>query len=262
MRTHMNATNRASGVSDRLVLCYHAISERWHADLCVSPERLEAQLLRLVERGYRGATFTDAVTGRPTGKTLAVTFDDAYRSVLELGLPLLSRLGLPATVFAPTAFVGSPRPACWPGVDRWVGGEHETELAVMSWEELEQLASAGWEIGSHTQTHPRLTSLGDSELAAELRGSLVECERRLGRPCVSLAYPYGDVDARVTRAAVDAGYAAGATLSVASNGGSPFWSPRVGVYHEDGMGRFSLKVSRSVRRLRSARSWRPRERQR
>ena len=246
-------------VSDRLVLCYHAVSETWHADLCVSPQRLERQLLRLVNRGYRGATFSEAVTGRREGKTLAVTFDDAYRSVLELGLPILSRLGLPATVFAPTDFVSSARPAAWPGVDRWLGGEHESELAVMGWDELEQLAASGWEIGSHTRTHPELTKLDDSELEAELRCSLAECERRLGRPCLSVAYPYGDVDARVAAAAADAGYAAGASLSVLSDGGSRLRSPRVGVYRDDGMRRFSLKVSRTVRRLRCSWPWRTRE---
>src|SRR5215212_4687937 len=91
-------------MSDVLVLCYHAVSEHWPADLAVFPDRLDVQLRYLVARGYRGATFTTAVVDRPYRRTLAVTFDDAYASVLELGFPILERLGLPGTVYVPTSF--------------------------------------------------------------------------------------------------------------------------------------------------------------
>src|SRR5205807_6269636 len=67
--------------SDVLVLCYHAISESWSSDLAVSPDLLEAQIRLLLGRGYRGATFYEAVTAPPAARTLAVTFVDGYRSV-------------------------------------------------------------------------------------------------------------------------------------------------------------------------------------
>ena len=41
---------------------------------------------------------------------LAITFDDAYRDVWLRVRPILTRLGLPATVFVPTGFIGSPEP--------------------------------------------------------------------------------------------------------------------------------------------------------
>ena len=79
------------------------------------------------------------------------------------------------------------------GVDtRW-----ESELAVMGWGELARLAEVGWEIGSHTRTHPGLPRLDDEPLRDELEGSRAEVEEHLGRPCRSLAYPYGDLDGRV-----------------------------------------------------------------
>ena len=92
---------------------------------------------------------------------LAVTFDDAYRSVIELAFPILSRLGLVGTVFVPTRFAGGEEPMSWPGIDQWVGGPHERELVPMSWEELGRLAEAGWEIGSPHVSHPRLTQVAD-----------------------------------------------------------------------------------------------------
>jgi peptidoglycan/xylan/chitin deacetylase (PgdA/CDA1 family) len=246
-------TRRFWAVSDLLVLCYHAVSDSWPAALAAAPEQLEEHVKRLLERGYVGTTFTEALRGRTDGRALAVTFDDAYRSVIELGFPLLSRLGVPATVFAPTSFIGSDRPMSWPGIDEWLGGPHEPELTPMGWDELESLRAAGWEIGSHSSSHPRLTRLGDAELAEELDSSRETLQERLGAPCTSIAYPYGDVDRRVARAARDSGYEAGGGLAAYEFGSDTLHWPRVGVYRRDSAQRFRLKVSRLARRASLAR---------
>lgn len=77
----------------------------------------------------------------------------------------------------------------WPSIDRWLGGPHESELAPMDWEQLDTLAAAGWEIGSHTVSHPKLSELGDDRLAEELGESKTACEEALEVPCTSVAYP-------------------------------------------------------------------------
>ena len=243
-----------------IVLCYHALSDRWPADLSLRPERFSEQLELLVRRGYRGATFLDVVEGRATGKAVAVTFDDAYRSVMTLARPVLERLELPGSVYAVTAFVGSERPMSWPGVDQWVDGEHGHELLPLSWAELRELAEAGWEVGSHTRTHPRLTTLSDADLADELGRSRAACEDGVGRACRSLAYPYGDVDRRVSLAAGEAGYAAAGTLPARFHPAAPLEWPRIGVYRGDDLRRFRLKVSPAGRRLRGSPAWRALER--
>jgi peptidoglycan/xylan/chitin deacetylase (PgdA/CDA1 family) len=239
-------------VSDILVLCYHAVSERWPADLAVTPSQLEDQLRYLLRRGYRGATFTGALTRPVTGRTLAVTFDDAFRSVFDLAFPLLRRLSLPATVFVPTAFAGTERPMSWPGIDHWSGGPYAAELMPLSWDELRELAAAGWEVGSHSRTHPRLTRLDDAALAREVSASREDCEQRLGQPCTSIAYPFGDVDARVLAAVDRAGFQAGAALGDRPHRGSQLEWPRFGVSREDSIARFRRQVSPFVRRLRTS----------
>jgi peptidoglycan/xylan/chitin deacetylase (PgdA/CDA1 family) len=243
---------------DVLVLCYHALSERWPASFSTTPERFEAQLSVLAQRGYRGVTFHEAVRGPGFERAVAITFDDAYRSVLELARPILDRVGMPATVFVPTALAGTEAPMSWDGIDGWLPTEHAAELVPMSWEEIRELASAGWEIGSHTRTHPRLTLLDDGKLAAELTGSREDCERELGVPCPSLAYPYGDPDQRVVDAARAAGYTAAATLPGPQlpRAIDPHVYPREGIYHRDGQLRFRLKVSPALRRFRASRAWR------
>ena len=237
-----------------LVLCYHAVSARWPAGLAVEPQRLEEQLSLLLRRGYVATTLSRALSEPPGRRTLAVTFDDAFHSVYELAFPILSRLGIPATVFVPTAFAGKHEPMCWPGIDEWLGTDHQHELRCCSWEELATLAEHGWEIGSHTRTHPHLTALADEDLTNELRDSRIECEDRLGRACRSLAFPYGDYDARVV-AAAGSHYSYACTLPRRFPVGEPLAWPRVGVYRRDDMARFRLKASAVVRGLRSSPAW-------
>lgn len=237
------------------MLCYHAVSDSWRSPLAVTTAQLDAQLGLLAERGFRGITFSEAVEERGRGRRVAITFDDGYRSVARLAQPILARHGMPATVFLPTDFVGREEPMSWPGIDEWLDRPQASELVPVSWEEAGGLAAAGWEIGSHSRTHPHLTRLGDEQLSSELAESRAECERRLGLPCRSLAFPYGDTDQRVMRAAASAGYAAAAGLS--SRIEQPWrlnW-PRVGVYPVDGERSFRLKISRPMRRLQRSRLW-------
>jgi peptidoglycan/xylan/chitin deacetylase (PgdA/CDA1 family) len=249
-------------VNDVLILCYHAINDRWPDDIAVSPGEFRRQLAVLVGRGYRGTTFSDAVLAPGSGRTVAVTFDDAFLSVAEFAYPIMSSLGLPGTVFVVTDFADDERPLAWEGITSWRDGEHAAELRGLSWPQLRDLAEAGWEIGSHTRTHPRLTSLDDERLADELTASRLACEQALGRPCNSIAYPYGDVDRRVVAAAQSAGYRTAATLPNGLPRGRTLSTPRVGVYRGDSLRRFRVKVSPGVRLLRTSWSIAQRERTR
>ena len=248
---------RIGPIGDVLVLCYHAVSERWPDELAVRPDRLRSQLEHTLDLGYVATTFTRAVLDPPGPRTLAVTFDDGYRSVVELGLPVLRELGIPATLFVPSAKIATGAPMSWPGIDHWVGTAYGDELVGMSWEEAAILAEAGWEIGSHTRTHPHLTDLDEAALATELAESRAEIERRLGRPCLTIAYPYGDADERVERAAAVAGYEAAAALPtgrIPSHPSRLMW-PRLMVGRGETDSDYRRHTSRAMRRLRASGAW-------
>lgn len=223
---------------DVLVLCYHAVGPGKTA-LEISPDLLERQLRWLVGRGYAGLPFSDAVAQPGRERILSVTFDDASATVTSAARPLLERLGLVGTVFVPVDSVGVP--------------------GVLGWDELADLAAGGWEIGSHTIAHRRLPTLPTAELDEELRGSRLRVEEALGRPCRSLAYPYGEVDARVVRAAADAGYEAACLVGGGSLPASALAWPRVGLSSGDGWLGFRLKVWPPVRSLRATPLARPLE---
>lgn len=241
-------------VPDIVVLCYHAVSPTWPAPLAVSPDALERQMRWLVDNGWRASTFRDAIRESPA-RTVAITFDDAFDSVARIAYPILSSLGLKATVFAPTDYVGRTRGLRWAGTDHWAETAHERELTAMTWDTLGTLVDAGWEVGSHSRSHLHLTQLDNATLRAELEGSREECRDGLGKPCETIAYPYGEVDDRVANYAREAGYVAGATLSRRLQNLGPYRVPRIGIYRDDGWLRFRLKLNPGVRRARQSPVW-------
>jgi peptidoglycan/xylan/chitin deacetylase (PgdA/CDA1 family) len=235
------------GPSDVLVLAYHAVSDHWDAVTTVTPGQLRQQMLYLLERGYRAVTFDCALSTPPNGRVMAVTFDDAHRSVFEIAFPMLRALGVVATVFAPTDHIGTGQPTGWEGFEHAAQGPHASELICMDWDQLRTVAAAGWEVGSHTCTHPHLTRLGPDALAEELIRSRREIEEQMQLPCRTVAYPYSDLNARVVAAAGAAGYAFGATIPVGSTLAVPLRWARVGVFRVDSFSRFRLLTSQATR---------------
>jgi peptidoglycan/xylan/chitin deacetylase (PgdA/CDA1 family) len=209
---------------------------------------------RLLGRGFRPERFTETVLESGGSRRIAITFDDAFRSVVTLGLPILRELGVPGTVFVPTGHVGGVTMR-WPGIDDWAGTPYEQELVGCTWDEIAELANAGWEIGSHTRSHRRLTTLSDHEVDVELTDSKAECEDRLGRPCRSLAYPYGDHDERVVRAVRRAGYAAAGTLPERFQVADSLRYPRIFVSRADNKLRFAVKTGALPLRARRSALW-------
>jgi peptidoglycan/xylan/chitin deacetylase (PgdA/CDA1 family) len=76
----------------------------------------------------------------------------------------------------------------------------------MTVDELKDLHTKGFEIASHTKSHPKLPSLDDVKLIEELQGSKKDLEDRVGITVKTLAYPYYAYDDRVMKAVQDAGY--------------------------------------------------------
>jgi peptidoglycan/xylan/chitin deacetylase (PgdA/CDA1 family) len=85
------------------------------------------------------------------------------------------------------------------------------EFGPVTWGQAREMDAAGLEIGSHTVSHPILTTTDDAQLAAELRVSRARIEEELGRAVELFCYPNGAFDERVRRETVSAGYACAVT---------------------------------------------------
>ncbi len=258
-------------VNRPVVLGYHAISAAWDSQLAVSPDLLRKHVAALGARGYVGMTFSDSERLRAEGslppRSVVITFDDGYASTLQAA-PILAEHGFPGTVFVVTSFVEAGGPLAWAGIEQWLQPATRDELTPLTWSELESLVAAGWEVGSHTDTHPLLTKASDAVLEAELLRSRAAIVRRLGT-CTSLAYPYGLADDRVATAARVAGYDAACMLTFAHFVDEPLRRPRVGIGPSHTSARLTAELSRLgqfarrsgaarlARKLHRRRSWLP-----
>jgi peptidoglycan/xylan/chitin deacetylase (PgdA/CDA1 family) len=87
----------------------------------------------------------------------------------------------------------------------------------ISWDQARRMEADGVEIGSHTKTHPILTSVSDSRLLSELAESRARLEAMLGHEINLLCYPNGNHDGQVRRAAVASGYLCAVTVELGFN---------------------------------------------
>ena len=73
-------------------------------------------------------------------------------------------------------------------------GEQRHEFDLASWQQLKTLDPRVVTIGSHTMTHPILTSLTDAQTDAEMRESRFALEKRLEREVSLFCYPNGNLN--------------------------------------------------------------------
>jgi peptidoglycan/xylan/chitin deacetylase (PgdA/CDA1 family) len=71
--------------------------------------------------------------------------------------------------------------------------EQQEQFDVADWDQLARLDPRVVTIGSHSMSHPILTSLTADEMDAELRESRALLEKRLARPVTLFCYPNGDL---------------------------------------------------------------------
>jgi|CXWL01.1.fsa_nt_gi peptidoglycan/xylan/chitin deacetylase (PgdA/CDA1 family) len=179
------------------------------------------------------------VTGDWSGQKVCITFDDGLDNVRQYGLPILRELSIPVTIFAVSGNLG--REPFWAMADC-----HPDRHEILSTaDQLKEYPPDLIEIGSHTMTHPDLSSLTGDALAGELLGSRQALEKMLGREVFSLSIPFGSYNQESLSAAREAGYRLVVTCDpvVVRPGDSPLAVGRFKVTPDDWSIEFRLKAA-------------------
>jgi peptidoglycan/xylan/chitin deacetylase (PgdA/CDA1 family) len=172
-----------------VVLYYHSVPGKYQ-------ERF-AQQMRLLA-GRKAAIDIDRIEDLPANATsVVITFDDALQNFAENAVPVLIGLQIPATVFVVTDALGSK--------PRWGQGYYGPDERIMSEEELRKLPDLVT-VGSHTLTHPDLTTVSPESAAIELKLSREKLEALLRRPIPLFSFPHGAYNDSLLRESKDAGY--------------------------------------------------------
>jgi peptidoglycan/xylan/chitin deacetylase (PgdA/CDA1 family) len=172
-----------------VIVAFHRVHDGAPPDdgLTVSVD-VFARYCRFFQRHFRVVPLRELVArlerGVPLERALVITFDDGYRDNFENAAPALAALGLPATFFVVSRWIGTDVVPSW---DRDRGVRHPW----MTWDQVRALHRAGFEIGVHTRTHVDLGRVAAPEAQQEILGARLELEGHLGTAVESFAYPYG-----------------------------------------------------------------------
>lgn len=181
-----------------LILTYHAVDTR-QSVISITPELFQWQMESLAARGLVGISLACAFdhlarTGSFLENSVVLTFDDGYRCLSENVLPVTQALGFSGTAFVIPAMIGLKADQA-----RLLNSDIDRDM--LDWSQIEELLSAGFEIGSHTLRHPDLTRISETELDRELGQAKQSLEQRLQVPVETFAYPYGCLNPAVQTAA-------------------------------------------------------------
>ncbi len=224
----------------RAVLYYHGLND-------AEVGNFEKQMEYLV-RHCQVVKVSEILTNRTNNSKFMVglTFDDAFVSIFKNAVPILKKYDLPAAVFAPTGNLG--RRLDWPVS----AGCQDAQEIVMDKDQIRELDSAGFEIFSHTVSHPRLTEITGEKIHEELTESKHVLERIVGHEIGGISYPNGSCDSEVIGAAERAGYKVGFTIEPCLIDSSTH-SLRIGrfsVYGGESLLMFKIKVSGAYQAVR------------
>jgi peptidoglycan/xylan/chitin deacetylase (PgdA/CDA1 family) len=150
------------------------------------------------ETFLRGLDFPDSLPERAA----LLTFDDGYRSMRHIALPMLRSFGFPSVLFVPVSYIGS--------TSRF-DADVEPEEPICGWDDLEELQRGKVSVQSHGVTHRRLSMLSDAQLRYEIEHSKRAIENRMGHAVKIFSFPYGDNgrEPRITTAMLrEVGYSA------------------------------------------------------
>ncbi|MBH8567953.1 polysaccharide deacetylase family protein [Microvirga sp. STS02] len=196
------------------VLMYHKIPDVPLAtkhQIYVTKENFEKHLAYFKQQKLTPITFADYLKYASgelplrefPRRPIILTFDDGYTDNYTNLLPLMQQYGYRGVLY----LLGDANIR----YNQWDADfdPDEPRSEIMDLAQKRAFVAAGWEIGAHTMSHPRLTTLPLPEAATEIQRSKTALETALETEIVSFAYPYGDLNEPVKAAVREAGFSLG-----------------------------------------------------
>lgn len=176
-------------------LMYHSVAPQSGDYLTVAQDQFDRQIAHLTAH-YAVVRVRDALGALDGAQELPpdpvlITFDDALMDNIVYAEPVLARYHASAVFFAIAGYLGQTN--AW-NTRAYQFADH------MRPADLAALVTAGYEIGSHTMTHHRMTKLSDEQLEEEFTRAHAILTAAAGVVPAAFAYPYGHADERCWRA--------------------------------------------------------------
>lgn len=206
-----------------VILQYHHVSDETPHITSISPDKFQLHIETIIEQGYRVLPLDVVVNLMKKrqslpDKTVAITFDDAYKNIFTNAYPILKHYKMPFTIFVATDYVNAD------------------SSQFLSWAEIREMASNGALIANHTARHAHLLRRRPDESKNQWRkrvkNEILDAENKLAinlEPRKTnlysnklLAYPYGEYDTEIQNITSNLGYVAFGQQSGAAGYNSDF----------------------------------------
>lgn len=175
----------------KLILLYHSIGDSvWS----ITKSKFSDQISWLYDY-CRVRTLDDLIHCKPEKDIqVALTFDDGYANLHRCAASILQKRNMNATVYINTGWIGENKNLRKKSVKE-LG--HYPEESFLIWSEIQELISAGWQVGSHGVNHLNLTRCNDQLMFQEVAISKYDIEMHLNMPCIHFAYTWGKYSNRL-----------------------------------------------------------------
>ncbi|BCU78115.1 polysaccharide deacetylase family protein [Luteolibacter sp. LG18] len=127
---------------------------------------------------------------------ISYTFDDGLRDQYTLAVPMLNEVGFKGTFFV------IPKSVAATVEDAEKRKDDKRAWGTITWDELRKMAAQGHEIGSHTWSHTGVTKQTPEQVEEELVKSRDAIAKEIGRPPLTLAFPFNQTTPEITAAAL------------------------------------------------------------
>ena len=178
------------------ILLYHSIDSfdvsKDKMGMAVPVQSFYDQMEYLKENNFHVISLSELIDFFSSGstiphKTIAITFDDGFKSILTNALPILQEFGFSATLFLNINFLKKKVPKDY----------YCSDWPTLNWEGVKQLHESDVYIGSHALTHRKLTKVSDKNLHDEIVDSKGIIEQHIGENIIAFSYPHGAFNSRV-----------------------------------------------------------------
>lgn len=179
-----------------IIYCYHSISDDgWRFSVTENNFKKQIHCLLKNQIPLSVQDLPSYLSGEKklTKNAFVITFDDGYADIISIK-DFLKELNVYPTVFILSNSEHAHR------------DELETERAFLSEEQIRDLQSSGWEIGSHSATHANFAFLSAIQIDKEVNESKIELEKKIGHPVAYFAYPKGVYSPQILNAVSAAHY--------------------------------------------------------
>jgi peptidoglycan/xylan/chitin deacetylase (PgdA/CDA1 family) len=170
-----------------VILQYHHVSDTTPSSTSISPQQFETHMQYLADNNFNVVALSDLMNSikkqQPiAGKTVAITFDDAYLDILTNGKPILDKFNYPFTIFINPAIV------------------ERGSKSYLSWTQLKAMADEGVIIANHGMEHDSMARISDGLTEQQWLNKhtdlLLNAEniikQKTGQGWRYFAYPYGE----------------------------------------------------------------------